>query len=264
MRCRRRLDVLALIAVVALACSAAGAQMDESQSQSLATVYAWLPSMGGDITLRGIDIPFSMNVSDILDHGTGLSLRLESSRGPQGVYFDGTYFTLDGSGLVYAPGSAASVSVDVEFTEQMYEIGWIRDLWRKPIKEDQPAAVLDVEGYLGVRYCDYSLEVGFAGGSRAERSNQWVEPLLGLRATMPVAQKLAVRLQGDYGGFGIGSASDSTYRARTSALYAVDETRSIELGWQWMGVEADDLGEANTTELDYTANGMVFAFNWAF
>lgn len=222
--------------------------------------YLWLPNMGGDLTASGGSLPFTMDVDDLLDNGKGLNLHVEAFRGKQGFFFDGSYLDYDDSGMVTPSGSSTPVEVSAELKQQIYEFGWMHDLWQKQLKPDNPAAVLDVKGYVGARYTDISLDMSVPSASvRDKRSDSWLEPFIGLQALMPVAQRVAVRLKGDYGGFGIGTASDSTYKLRISGLYLINQTYLAELGWQWMGVENDDLGTAGTTEIDYTANGVFFS-----
>jgi opacity protein-like surface antigen len=66
--------------------------------------------------------------------------------------------------------------------------------------------------FAGIRYTNVSMDitanatgpVNSPTGS-AERSQNWVDPVVGLSADFPLAERWSVRLRGDVGGFGVGA-----------------------------------------------------------
>lgn len=255
---------LLLIAMGLLVCSVATAQ-DQDQWRWQAGFYTWIAEMSGHATMAGNVLPFALDLDDVLDNGTGYNLHVEGMKGSQGFYLDGSYLKYNDSGMVVPEGETTAIEVRGELKEEIVEIGYIHDLWRKQLKPDNPAAALDIKGYIGARYTDMTVSAAVPSMSIVdERSDSWVDPIIGFTASMPVAMKVGIRLRGEYGGFGIGNACDSTYKIRVSALYLFNPKVMAELGWQWMGVDNDELGTTGTTELDITSSGPLLSLTHNF
>jgi hypothetical protein len=97
---------------------------------------------------------------------------------------------------------------------------------------------------------------GMSGAGDTGRAKvDWLEPLVGGRVRMPLAEKLQFRARGDVGGLGIGS--DLTWQAIVGFEYLISDTTTINVGYRWMGIENDGLGAAGDTDLDIQLDGFI-------
>ncbi|CAM5210576.1 hypothetical protein CDEF62S_02555 [Castellaniella defragrans] len=104
---------------------------------------------------------------------------------------------------------------------------------------DTPQFNLDALG--GARFWHISNDVKFTGslggmnGSvNHDESFGWVDPLVGLRAFLPLTEKLSLQGQADIGGFGAGS--DLTWSALATANYVFSSRLSVSLGYKVLDV----------------------------
>ncbi|MEX0293579.1 hypothetical protein AAH995_09510 [Pseudomonas putida] len=86
----------------------------------------------------------------------------------------------------------------------------------------------------------------------------WVDPLVGLRAFLPITQKLSVQGQADIGGFGIGS--DFTWSTLVTVNYAFRDSLSTSVGYKLLDVDYDYNGHVYDTRLSGPALGMTYRF----
>ncbi len=68
-------------------------------------------------------------------------------------------------------------------------------------------------------------------------SADWLEPFFGLRAIVPLSERVELMTRGDIGGFGIGSASDSTWNFLVGASYKVSDRVDVSLAYRWLGLD---------------------------
>jgi hypothetical protein len=88
----------------------------------------------------------------------------------------------------------------------------------------------------------------------------WVDPLIGLRAVADVTETISVRLAGDVGGFGIGSASDFSWNAAAFGAWRFAENWSLLVGYRALGVDRD----AGEIALDMVMHGPLMGLRWQF
>ena len=128
---------------------------------------------------------------------------------------------------------------------------------------DTPRFTLDTLG--GARFWHISNDVtltgslGPASGSvdHAEGFG-WVDPLVGMRAFLPLTQKLSLQSQADIGGFGAGS--DFTWSALATVNYAFSDRLSASLGYKLLDVDYDHGGHVYDTRLSGPVLGMTYRF----
>jgi hypothetical protein len=74
---------------------------------------------------------------------------------------------------------------------------------------------------------------------RYEAEEQWVDPVLGLRLGIDLCERLRLRVQGDIGGFGIGSASDLSWTAEAGLTVRITRHWEAEIAWLAAGLDRD-------------------------
>lgn len=99
---------------------------------------------------------------------------------------------------------------------------------------------------------------GLSKSASYHESFGWVDPLIGLRAFLPITQKLSVQGQADIGGFGAGS--DFTWSTLVTVNYAFKDSLSTSVGYKLLDVDYDDNGHVYDTRLSGPALGMTYRF----
>lgn len=126
-----------------------------------------------------------------------------------------------------------------------------------------PQFTLDALG--GARLWHISNDVtltGSLGGASGTVSHGesfgWVDPLLGLRAFLPLTQKLSLQGQVDIGGFGAGS--DLTWSAMATVNYVFSDRLSASVGYKVLDVDYDRGGHVYDTRLSGPVLGITYRF----
>lgn len=191
------------------------------------TPYAWLTNLNGDMTVRGQDVGIDASFIDIVQESDSLMafmLNAEMRKGPFSFYSDTVYAnltasndTLGGGGL--SPGLTISANADAEFQLFIQELGLMYELFRGPRFADGSQTAIDLVA--GGRYWNIQaeLELGVTGGGPlppglqpsgglaiADGGTQdWFDPLIGLRARHQLGPGQELFARADVGGFGVGS-----------------------------------------------------------
>lgn len=116
------------------------------------------------------------------------------------------------------------------------------------------------EGYVdigaGARFMDLELEISVPNDKGA-LSRDWFDPLVMARTRVGLAEKIALTLHGDIGGFGV--ESDFAWLLSATVDYVVSETVSLAGGYRYYDVdyEKDDL------LYDTATHGLVLGVRWA-
>ena len=99
---------------------------------------------------------------------------------------------------------------------------------------------LSLDAVAGLRYFDFGFTnaftrdgVIFTQAFETSRGKSWVDPLVGLRASIPFNEELSLNLYGDVGGFGVGS--DFSWRAQAVFGYSVSDSVALNLGYAALG-----------------------------
>lgn len=94
---------------------------------------------------------------------------------------------------------------------------------------------------------------GTLGGTNVdvEESVWWIDPLVGLRVGIDVSARLRLALNGNVGGFGLGSASDFSWDVGLFGRYLLGEHWSLVGGYRALGFER----ESSDVKLDLILHG---------
>jgi hypothetical protein len=202
-------------------------------------LYSWLYGLQGDVTGKGRTQSVDITLDDtlhLLDEITMVFMgRFEISKGPCGLYFDGTFLKLEDSGagerqikvpILIQPTFTINGKVDVTAETSFNEGAFSYDVYTSPcMVGNMPELTLEVLG--GARYTylrsKVHLEIqGPLGNTRtldADNSRDWVDPIVGGRLLWRPTQKWLMSLRTDVGGFGLGS--DITFNINAEVAYRI-------------------------------------------
>ena len=116
----------------------------------------------------------------------------------------------------------------------------------------------NVDLLVGARYVDVNLELRLDPGPVIKASKDWLDPLIGMRATFKLSDKWSVHVKGDVGGFGI--ASDLTANAAVEAIYKIGENTSIKAGYRYLKVDFNEDLFVHDVTLSGVGVGLGYSF----
>jgi hypothetical protein len=191
----KRLACAVVVALSALHQPAAAQMMSYNRWKIDATPYFWLSGVDGDVTVDGTTTSVDADFGDIAELiSWGISGHVEARKRALALIFDLHYRELD--------EQQDSLSTTLQNVVAEGSAGYAVTQW------------LEVIG--GVRY--FNTEVGISGTPISENKN-WVDPIVGGRATWRPAKAWTVSGRADVGGFGIGS--DLSWSVTAVAAYRV-------------------------------------------
>jgi hypothetical protein len=120
------------------------------------------------------------------------------------------------------------------------------------------AKMLQVDALAGFRYWHFGENLSFSPsilGLNFSRSQNWVDPLVGGRFTVPLSPKLAVTAAGDVGGWGVGSQLD--YQVVGLLGYKVKPHMTLQAGYRYLFVDYA-AGGIHGGVLIATTSGIIF------
>jgi len=192
--------------------------------------FAWFTEMKGIVGEGALAAPVDVDFGDIWDNGEMAFLAAaEVRRGRWSLQTILVWLDLSASdtngGLAYD-----SVGLDMEQT-----ILDLRLAYR--ILEGRTSAEL----VAGARYmavdADTSFRGGLLGGTKIHESEDWIDPLVGVRLSHEFNDKWHGVLHGDYGGFGV--SSDSAWEVFGGLGYRVTDSVTIFGGYRYLEVDYD-------------------------
>lgn len=258
----------------ALAADAAVAQPEEKPGWALqVTPYMWAAGLDGRISpfQRAPTIEVEKSFSDVLE-----DLNFGGFVNVWGRYdrfvFSGDVMYVDttdshasgplpalqipGLGVTIPPGANVNATVDSKQFMATLQGGY-RVL-------DTPQFTLDA--LAGVRFWHISNDVTVTAshasiGTRSASHGEsfgWVDPVIGMRAFVPLSEKLSLQAQGDIGGFGAGS--EFSWSAMATVNYVFTSQLSASLGYKVLDVDYDHDGHVYDTQLSGPVLGMTYRF----
>ncbi|MFP3921169.1 MAG: hypothetical protein ACLFU3_05610 [Dichotomicrobium sp.] len=191
------------------------------------SLYAWLPWLSGDLTIRGRSFDVSVSPTEIIEHLDWSSLPIwmshaEFRSGRFSVFNDIVYTKLADSGdfaeSELEGGATLSGNIEADYEQATIELGGAYEVWSAYASAAGPTAI-DV--LAGGRYwyqdasveadIDISVELPDLPELSDERviarsgSVDWIDPFIGARVRQGLAPGHEITLRGDIGGFGVGS-----------------------------------------------------------
>ena len=197
------------------------------------TPYAFLPvSTQGSSTVAGSTVDLDLDFSEALELlDFALSVRGEAWKGKWGIISDFYIVELEIDSSVGLPGpGGGSADIDVNIDQK-----WVSLLGAYRFAEGSTGKGLryawDVSG--GVRWnsieqqVDASVAIGPGGQTSLGGTEDWLEPMLGIRLTYEISERWTLAGRAEFGGFGVGG-DDLQYTLLVGADWRVWETTSLK------------------------------------
>jgi hypothetical protein len=168
--------------------------------------YLWATSLDGKTSVGGVEADVDLPFGDILDElAIGGMLLVDVQRGRFGIAINGVFARLQ------PEGELGQVSLDV--TSDTAWIGvapYYRAVeWTYRVSPSGQPMRLVVEPMAGIRYTNLRVEIdGTAPGGvgrQVDQNESWVDPIVGSRLTLDLADRWTIAGEADIGGFGVGS-----------------------------------------------------------
>lgn len=236
---------------------------DHSQWTFDGAVYGWLMATQGTLGLKGLDADIDNSFADTLKASDSLMAFMahgEARRDDIGIFLDISYVDLGYDGVTVGP-STADASNDLAIVE----VGGLYRFGRWPTGVAVQPGSWTLEGLGGLRYSYIDGEIDVVGGPAVERSKDWVDPFIGLRAVAELSPAWEVSLRGDIGGFGLGS--DFTWQLAgllgyRFLLFGADAKTVV--GYRALSQDYKTGSGANRFKWDTTLHGPVLGLSFRF
>jgi hypothetical protein len=200
---------LALAALALLAGAApAAAQSTESADTGDRWVvrmapYVWATSLDGNARVKGIDADVDVSFSDILkDLSLAAMLLADFQKGRFGVAVNGVFARVSPKndvGPFRIKTTSDTVQLGVAPYYRVVDWAYRTSSSGKPLR-------LTVEPEAGFRFTYLRAELDVRnGGPSVDESESWVDPLIGSRFGIDLADNWNLTAEGNVGGFGVGS-----------------------------------------------------------
>lgn len=220
--------------------------------------YVWATALNGDTGVDGRTAHVNASVGEVLDHvDGGAMLTAEARYGRWGLVTDFIYADL-ADRKFYDAGLIESVKVHVNqyiWTQatayRAYNAGstWIDVLaGLRLVSMDQTLSVTARDPFAASG--DISDSVGL--------DRTWVDPIVGIRSAVTIADGWAIRTEGDIGGFD--ANSKLTWQAFAALGYDATESTRVLVGYRGLGYDHDRDGFIYDTVMHGPIIGMGVGF----
>lgn len=259
MRGMRLTASLAAFAVGAVAAGTASAEEGRPGWALQVTPYVWAAGLKGDISpfRRAPTIGVEKSFSDVLEElNVAAFLHVYGRSGRFVAVGDLLYVDATDArqvGALPMIGQIPSIDVSVDSRQVSGTLMGGYQLYATP---DFNFALL-----AGIRAWDISNVLTVAtpvGAASYDESFSWVDPIVGARAFVVLADRLSLQVQADIGGFGAGS--ERTWQALGTLNYELNRHLSVSAGYKVLDVEYEADGHVFDTTLQGPALGLTYRF----
>jgi hypothetical protein len=194
-------------------CGSTSAQEPERSGWNLAIApYFWAAGISGDVGVRNVSTNVDESFSDILQHLTFGGMLLSEARNDRLAFFFAPLYVRLGDRSNPGP---FSIDVDAGIAVIGAGASYRVAEWDLGSSGEGPSRKAWIEPLAGARYTYLHLETNVSGplglNPSADKSRGWVDPIIGLSAGIDISKHWALTVEGDIGGFGVGS--DFTWNA---------------------------------------------------
>lgn len=238
-------------ALLGIAFASSAAAQDTGWNYSL-TTYLWATNTGvaaqapGGQTVEA-ELSFSDAIKDIEFAFMGA---FEARRGNFSLFTDAFYFRLSPTNTT--PGPLAN---EVRMESEMTVISG----YAAYRVYEEPTFAVDLAG--GFRYAkldnDVSIVGGFLDGDNFSSSDDWVDPVVGVRLTGQLSDRVSASFFADYGGF---SSDSTTWQVVATVGYALNDQWTLRGGYRYMEFDREINGRDFTLDQSGLLLGVTYNF----
>jgi len=208
--------------------------------------YLWAIQVESKVTVGGYSATVNSYFPDIWRNleAAGM-LNFEAQKGKLGFFVDPLYMALRadgeftrtrrvGRGLILPPPPTRDLTLNL--TMGVVGFGGFYQVGKWPLDWKQGngrSVTLDV--LAGGRYWYIHMDLDTTSNISPTKYNNFVDPIIGIRTKVDLTDKLALNLEGDVGGFGVGS--DFTWNAQGSFAYQFTHLISAFAGYRVLYVD---------------------------
>ena len=219
---------------------------------NLAPLYVWMVDMEGELGIGPVtsypDVPFS----DIFDNLESIfTIHFEAMhRSNWGFFID--YSGLDVSATGLGPGPLGLTTININFASTLIEGGGLYRIENGPHNFD----------FLGgVRYTKLEPDVTFTPpGQKFSLTEDWYDPIIGVRYFYDFGNKWMISARGDIGGFGVGC--DFTWNVAALVHFQPWKNAGFIAGYRALDQDYETGSGASRFKYDMRLAGPVFAINF--
>lgn len=216
--------------------------------------YGWVPGIRGMVGAGQRNATVDVTVADAVDAAIkdlkgAAEIHVETGYGPFGVIADLMYIRL-------APGIGITT---VDSRSTIFEL---LGMYRVLDTGGRQAGGFTLDFLAGARYYRFSnrLEGNLFDLFAIERTNKWIDLLVGARAGVQVTDDLGIFARGDVGGFGIGHSSEQACNVIVGFEYRCCECASLAGGYRWLKIDRESGVGRDRFLFDATLSGPFVAF----
>jgi hypothetical protein len=240
---------------------------DGSSWRAEFNTWIWLVGLDGNTGIGSHTVEVDASFGDVLEKSDSVlafSGRLEIGKGRWGAFLDGMYSDL---GVEDQTGPLGATDVDSTFQMTILDIGLMYRVaqWEPEGEALRNARKISLDLYAGARYTNLDVEVSPARVASRAKNVDWVDPIVGAKFVLPIAERWSLQANADVGGFG--AASDFTWSATAVVRYDFflgDHPFALFAGYRAIGQDYSDGDGAEKFTWDMVQYGPMFGFSILF
>jgi hypothetical protein len=118
------------------------------------------------------------------------------------------------------------------------------------------------DAYAGTRYNNINLGLKGHLGINPSGTQDWWDPIIGGRVSLPLGKKFSFNVSGDIGGFGVGS--DLTWQAYPFFNWQISKLASVQAGYRLLYTDYETGSGLNRFKYDILTSGPQVGFTLRF
>lgn len=238
---------LALLGLVSVGLLAPGPLRAEGWSFRLSP-YIWATSLKGTTSVGPLSSDIDLGFDDILRNlDMALMLNFRAENGPWAIQADGVWADLEFESTSGIRSTEVGTTMVIGSLDGRYTFA---EHW---------------EVLAGARYMrqevDFDLTIGPVA-SEIDATADWVDPIVGIAFKSSIDDEWSFALQGDVGGFGVGS--DLTWQAWANFDWRFSRVGSLALGWRHLYWDYSEGKGAKRFAYDAYMSGPVIGVSFRF
>lgn len=214
--------------------------------------YLWAASLSGQIGIGGNIVDVDMEFEDILESlDFGGFLTINGQKGRWGYYIDIAYLKL---AFDEKPDKGPISTIESDLEQLSLEAVISYDTY----KTDQTTIQL----YAGMTYVylDTNIDITDAFGGKVKDgiTQDWVDPIVGIKIHHNLNDQWYINLVGEIGGFGVGS--DLLWQAMAGVGYNINDCWSLIGGYRHLKIDYENGDFLYDTDMGGVMIGAVYTF----